>query len=104
MNTTISEPKNDKIIDVFNDNKLLNKGISYDCMNYINNWNLLMEVVEKIESLENNRFSVEIHKGHCNIYDMVEMEEIVSIFNEDKKKSCYLGVIDFIKYYKKQKN
>lgn len=61
------------------------------------NWNHLMQVVEKVESLENNRYAVEINQGHCNIYDMKEKEEIISIFNEDKKQSCYLALIDFIK-------
>ena len=41
-----------KTIDIFNDSVLLKNGWNYSEMNYHSDWDNLMPVVEKIESLE----------------------------------------------------
>jgi hypothetical protein len=64
---------------------------------YHDTWNWLMTVVEKIENMENNNFSVNICKTKCFI-DAI-LENITCKNTGNKLESTYLAVIEFIKWY-----
>lgn len=64
-------------------------------------WNWLMEVVEKIESLE---YNVEFSKNHCII--IAEIEKVdskrITKYSEIKIKAVYNACVEFIKWYNEQ--
>jgi len=66
---------------------------------YNSDWNWLMSVVEKIESLE---FDFAIYTGSCvsiiNTKDF-PYDEIINLNGTSKIESVYNACIDFIKYY-----
>lgn len=65
-------------------------------LQYNNNWSWLMPVVEKIESLG---YEVDVYKHACeiNVEDMIRWEA------ESKIEACYKSVVEFIKWYNRQK-
>ena len=71
-------------------------------INYHSDWNWLMEVVEKIESLEIGRFKVEIYNTNCRIYDHEEFDEISDLSAGTKIEATYNACIEFIKWYNQQ--
>jgi hypothetical protein len=106
MNTT----KNNKLLDAFNDNYLINLN-GFECYynkenrSYHNDYNLLMNVVEKIESLN---YTTDIQNiiglGHYfRIYsagaDVIKVRDY-----ESKIKSVYIGCVEFIQWYIRQNN
>ena len=67
-------------------------------INYNTEWNWLMEVVEKIESLG---YRIEIVKHICRIY-LSNKETIIISENTPKIEAVYIACVEFIKWYNKQ--
>jgi len=69
-------------------------------------WNWLMEVVEKIESIkiETYKVRVDIYFNCCQIYP-THWDELISIYGnkETKLEIVYNACIEFIKWYSQQK-
>ena len=102
----VSIKEKDWLIDDFMGRSRTNWGSGHKYRSYSNDWNMLMPVVEKIESLaiENKFVSVNIYENECRIW---EVRTIVPEFNffqiADKKiDAVWLCVIDFIQYYNSQ--
>lgn len=95
-----------------NDNKDwmgFDKDIGSKFANYHTNWNDLMEVVEKIESLNGgNRFTVSICYGVCEIheYNNRTLPKLLMINSNiySKINVVYETVIEFIEWYNKETN
>ena len=107
MNTT----ENNKIIAEFMKWDILNdmtyskatkgKWVELDKLKFHSNWNWLMEVVEKIESIG---FTFETKKNWARITR--KGENIILRWEEDKTKieAVYNACIEFIKWYNEQKS
>jgi hypothetical protein len=67
-------------------------------LQFHSNWNWLMEVVEKIESLG---YDVFINTCVCRITDVGQdiLEDIETFNNENKIQAVYNACVEFIKYY-----
>ena len=69
-------------------------------------WNCLMEVVEKIESIEDGIYQVDILQEGCKILKKCSLliDKTVSKLEPDttKIKSVYLACVEFIKWYNEQ--
>ena len=75
------------------------KTIKRPCYN--NSFEWLMEVVEKIETLPDEKFQIEINGKWCNFFDMktfynVEFEKAE---NETKLQNCFEAIVMFIRWY-----
>ena len=69
---------------------------------YDTDWNWLMEVVEKIESLD---YWVEILGGYynqCNIGKQNNIKNLIERDSETKIEAVYNACIEFIKWYNEQ--
>ena len=64
-------------------------------LEFHSDWNWLMEVVEKIESLG---YRIEIVKHICRIY-LSNKETIIISENTPKIEAVYNAVVEFIKWY-----
>lgn len=64
-------------------------------------WNDLMEVVEKIETLPDEKFQIEINGKWCNFFDMKTFKsiEFEKAENESKIQNCFEAVVMFIRWY-----
>ena len=62
-------------------------------------WNWLMLVVEKIESLENHKFWFESRQNLVTIYDREEDVDIIEMSNDNKKILTYNACVEFVKFY-----
>ena len=67
-------------------------------LQFHSDWNLLIEVVEKIESLG---YRIEIVKHICRIY-LSNKETIIISENTPKIEAVYNAVVEFIKWYNNQ--
>lgn len=68
--------------------------------NYHSDWNLLMEVVEKIESLDGKKYYVVIKHTQCKFANYYTEETIANVIHtHNKMQSVYLACLDFIKWY-----
>ena len=67
-------------------------------LQFHSDWNWLMEVVEKIESLG---YRIEIVKHICRIY-LSNKETIIISENTPKIEAVYNAVVEFIKWYNNQ--
>ena len=72
-------------------------------LRYDTDWNWLMDVVDKIESLN---FSVEMNRQEEGDYQclIVKKEIIVQTFSSSKIESVYQSVVNFIKWYEQNNN
>lgn len=103
----------------FDNEEVFNDGFSntYETLYFHSDWNWLMKVVEKIESIEGVSFVV-IQKNYCGInvtnkrtsIFKVESSSLVkeegSIYTKQmnsKIEAVYFCVIEFIKWYNKNK-
>ena len=77
------------------------KGLSW--FHFDKDWNMLMQVVEKIELLEDYRFDIASAQGIVKIYDKDKNDYLLEEMNDCKKKATYNAVVNFIQYYNKQK-
>ena len=75
-----------------------NYDVEISSLKYHKDWNWLMEVVEKIESLG---YRIEIVKHICRIY-LSNKETIIISENTPKIESVYLACVEFIKWYNNQ--
>lgn len=75
---------------------------------YSDDWNLLMELVDKIESLNGGQFQVNILQEGCFIQrycnEVISDKRVMKV-NPDTTKieSVYLACVEFIKYWNKIK-
>ena len=73
---------------------------------YSKDWNWLMQVVEKIESIEDGIYQVDILQEGCKILKKCSLliDKTVSKLEPDttKIKSVYLACVEFIKWYNEQ--
>lgn len=83
-------------------------GIPLNQLQYNELWNLLMPVVDKIETTDNYRFTVGIETDRCIIFDRsIEVEDVgtgkdilfSSHLQGEKIIATYKAVIEFIKWY-----
>jgi hypothetical protein len=81
----------------------------YKPSKYHSDWNLLMEVVEKIEKTQRSKFSpntypvVTINSICCNIkYHGNYVEIITEIIRPSKIEAVYNACFEFIKWYNQQ--
>jgi len=69
-------------------------------------WNWLMEVVDKIESLNDGAYDVNILKNGTEIINYSETTIVISnvcnISYENKIEHTYSAVVEFIKWYNEQ--
>lgn len=70
------------------------KRLKYHC-----DWNWLMEVLEKIEAIENNRFEVEIRKNYCEIYDTLDDNSLIDEIGDSKIDVLCKSCIKFVKWW-----
>jgi hypothetical protein len=70
-------------------------------------WSWLMPVVDKIESIEDEnrqaKYNVDILQCFVTIIENDTSEEIVDIDRDNKMTAVYEAVLEFIKWYNKQK-
>jgi len=82
----------------------------YEDMQYHTSWNWLMPVVEKIENIkdsENNyAFSFDIGRDFCVIFhnDLTQNTITAKSEHNNKIKSVWLAVVEFIKWYNSQRS
>ena len=76
----------------------LYNGYFIDALKYHEDWNWLMQVVEKIESLG---YRIEIVKHICRIY-LSNKETIIISENTPKIEAVYNACVEFIKWYNEQ--
>ena len=74
-------------------------GYFIDELKFHSDWNWLMEVVEKIESLG---YRIEIVKHICRVY-LSDKETIIISENIPKIEAVYNACIEFIKWYNENK-
>ena len=81
-----------------------NDVVSIDNLQYQNDWNLLMEVVDKIEGIVNdkgNNYRVVIQNETC----IIDNTNIISSPNcASKIQATYKAVVEFIKWYNNESN
>jgi hypothetical protein len=89
-------------------------GLEIKNIKYHSDWNWLMEVVEKIESLEYlnkkstcegfDSFGIEINKNRCDITHYGDFTHHLFQGNgKTRIESTYNACVEFIKWYNKQK-
>jgi hypothetical protein len=79
------------------------KELFYSQLAYNSDWNWLMEIVLKIESIDNERFCFDISLSGATIEDMLnDFNTIVEIVGKTKIESVYLACVEFVKWYNKQ--
>jgi len=91
--------------DIDDENYLVTK---VDGLKYDSDWNWLMAVVEKIESVEDGKYDVNILKNGTQIVDYssggIEIcNNVGKIGYDEKIEHTYQAVVDFIKWYNKNK-
>jgi hypothetical protein len=87
-----------KIIDEFNGFHLWNNGFLYEEMTYHSDWNNLIPVVEKIESISDSEsFEVDIFGNCCDIGGRIESVK------DTKIGAVVDAVIQFIEWYNEKK-
>ena len=84
----------------------LYNGYFIDELKYHEDWNWLMEVVEKIESIEYGIYQVDILQEGCKILERCRLliDNRVGKLESDTTKieSVYLACVEFIKWYNNQ--
>lgn len=88
-------PMNKKDYMVITNNK---ETYNLKSLRFHNDWNWLMEVVKKIESLE---FNCEISTDSCTIHSCLGYE-VFETYNNTKIEAVYNACVDFILWYNKQ--
>lgn len=97
MNTTENKKAISKFMNYANGRPLTD-----DLLNLLyNDWNSLMEVVEKIETLPDEKFQVEINGIWCNFFDMKTFKsvEFRRKGSESKIENCFEAVVSFVNWY-----
>ena len=91
--------ENNKIIQEFMNHyeNMGNRGLLYH-----SDWNWLMEVVEKIESLEFEVF-IETYEVRIELYNNTIFRQHTKVSNQTKIQAVYNACVEFIKWYNEQK-
>jgi len=66
-------------------------------LHYYTDWRWLMEVVDKINNLNN---LVQIHDNHVKIVNNTKSEVLVDVIEGSMFEAIYSAVVEFIKNYK----
>lgn len=112
MNTT----ENNKLLDKFlqKEDNIISirnyRGVEidreYNPNSYHNDWNLLLEAVEKIESLETKdgeTFTIDMHKDNVIINQYGKYNnEIIVTEGGTRIENLYKACIEFVKWYNKE--
>lgn len=85
-----------KLFDVFNNNKLLNKGIEYEDMNYANNWENIMTTATKISKVI-ELFSLTGFEQWRISNDIAQ--DITKCCILSDKETIYLSCLAFLQWY-----
>jgi hypothetical protein len=100
LKVAMTEEETSKLDEKYGEDKVV---LGYASMKYHESWEALMQVVDKIESIEDDnryaRYNVEIVQDFVTIYDNYTSEEIVDLDGGNKMVATYCAVIEFIKYY-----
>lgn len=79
-----------------------------DKMTYHSSWDLLMPVVEKIESdasQETGHCEIHIIENHCRIYRFSPTKEFIKTFNSSSKiLAVWEALVQYVQWYNKQNN
>jgi hypothetical protein len=107
INITASRPKGEGIELYLKEVTEYNREFIEDELKFHTDWNWLMQVVEKIESLQfqsnNDVFKVVIDYGMCTIYNMINnLETIVNVSKSTKIEAVYNACVEFVKWYNTQ--
>ena len=70
-------------------------------LKYHSSWDWLMSVVEKIESVQ--AWHVEISTDSCTLHNGLLKEPIFETYMKTKIEATYNAVVEFIKWYNKEK-
>ena len=85
---------------------ITNYDVEISSLKYHEDWNWLMEVVEKIESIEYGIYQVDILQEGCKILERCRLliDKRVGKLESDTTKieSVYLACVEFIKWYNNQ--
>lgn len=73
-------------------------------LHYHSDWNWLMGVIEKIESLpamkDNGNFFFEIHQDSVTVFNSTRMDIVIEVMGQGSRiNNTYQAVIEFIKWY-----
>ena len=70
-------------------------------LDFSKDWNVLMQVVEKIESLEKKRFSITITPTVINVWDNTNDEDIIETrqLPLTKIEAVHNACVKFVKWY-----
>ena len=76
-------------------------------LHYHSDWNWLMRVIEKIESLptmkDNGNFFFEIHQDSVTVFNSTRMDIIIEVMGQGSRiNNVYQAVIEFIQWYNQQ--
>jgi len=80
---------------------ILLKHVSDVDFKYHSDWNWLMPVIDKIESLG---YWIELHSGAESVFIIGKLNTAKDLFSEEGKtkiEAAYNGVVEFIKHYNK---
>lgn len=73
-------------------------------LQFHSDWNWLMQVVEKIESLDNQLYFVKIHTGGCFIHPINDTRDYkAKQYHKNKIEAVYNACVEFIKRYNENK-
>lgn len=73
--------------------------IKHEHLQYRENWNWLMGVVDKIESIEDGKYRININWDATAIYNHVTLLPYFSTENTNKLESTYETILKFINWY-----
>lgn len=77
-------------------------------MNFHNDWNWLMKVVERICSLQDEEdeylYTVEIRPDRCSVYSHMTSDVIENEHGEDHLTMVFHTLVEFIEYYNNLNN
>lgn len=76
--------------------------VSIDYLDFDNDWNLLMQVVDKIDNLEvkKDTFSVDIFRTSCQIFKFGRYNtELITTNSTERIEAVYKACVEFVKWY-----
>ena len=79
----------------------------FNGLKYHSDWNWLMGVIEKIESLpamkDNGNFFFEIHQDSVTVFNSTRMDIVIEVIGQGSRiNNTYQAVIEFIQWYNQQ--
>lgn len=77
----------------------IDQNATVELLDYKSDWNLLIEVIDKIESIEDYRFDFEIRQSVVIITDTKKGKEILEYSGDYKLEVTYSACLRFIELY-----